>query len=317
MHYITEDTKSKLYKMVSRSLESEPAHVCGPRCLGPLTFHREAVGALVSLSQGARRADRTGGTFRHGLVFSSRPVRVQERVRLRVERCELNWHGAMRMGFTTVPPIAGALPSLAIPDLTDIPGHWVAPVPETCCLASSELEFWVSCGGTVYFRNANGRQHKLLEGVDLSRPLWAIIDVYGQTCSVLLLGSEKKYFLWNRKSCPAPQRHSSCSAHQRHTSLNVESYVNVKQICDDSHDRCLLPCPANKQTSDSESVEDCTVCMSQEACISLQCGHQCLCLQCATRVIQEFGTCPLCRQNIKSFLQTKRPRHRPSHDKLI
>ncbi|KAM9463737.1 E3 ubiquitin-protein ligase NEURL3-like [Salvelinus alpinus] len=296
-------------EMVSRSLESEPAHICGPQCLGPLTFHKEVVGALVSLSQGARRADRTGVTFRHGLAFSSRPVRPQERVRLRVELCELTWHGAMRVGFTNVLPIARALPSLAIPDLTDLPGHWAAPVPETCCLPGSELEFWVSHGGRVYFRNANSRKnsrkHKLLKGVDLSCPLWAMIDMYGQTCSVLLLGSEKKEFLGNQKSCPAPQRRSSCSALQRHTSLNFDNYVNVRQICDDIHDSYLLPRPANKQTSDCESVEDCVVCMSQKACISLQCGHQCLCLQCATRVIQEFGYCPLCRQNIKSFLQTK------------
>lgn len=150
---------------------------------------------MVSLSQGARRADRTGVTFRHGLVFSSRPVRPQERVRLRVELCKLTWHGAMRVGFTNVLPIARALPSLAIPDLTDLPGHWAAPVPETCCLPGSKLEFWVSNGGTLYFRNANGRQHKLLEGVDLSWPLWAMIDVYGQTCSVLLLGKFRNQ--WN------------------------------------------------------------------------------------------------------------------------
>lgn len=154
---------------------------------------------MVSLSQGARRADRTGVTFRHGLVFSSRPVRPQERVRLRVELCKLTWHGAMRVGFTNVLPIARALPSLAIPDLTDLPGHWAAPVPETCCLPGSKLEFWVSNGGTVYFRSANSRKncrkHKLLKGVDLSRPLWAMIDVYGQTCSVLLLGKFRNQ--WN------------------------------------------------------------------------------------------------------------------------
>ncbi|XP_031685285.1 E3 ubiquitin-protein ligase NEURL3-like [Oncorhynchus kisutch] len=208
-------------EMVSRSLKSEPAHICGPHCLGPLTFHKDVMGALVSLSQGARQADRTGVTFRHGLVFSSRPVRPQERVRLRVELCKLTWLGAMRVGFTNVLPIARALPSLAIPDLTDLPGHWAAPVPETCCLPGSELEFWVSHGGRMYFRNANRQGHR-----------------YSIYC---------------------------------------------------------------------ESVEDYAVCMSQKACISLQCGHQCLCLQCAISVIQEFGNCPLCRQNIKSFLQTKLP----------
>uniref|UniRef100_A0A8C7F7R1 NHR domain-containing protein n=1 Tax=Oncorhynchus kisutch TaxID=8019 RepID=A0A8C7F7R1_ONCKI len=241
-------------KAVSVSFSSEPAHICGPHCLGPLTFHKDVMGALVSLSQGARQADRTGVTFRHGLVFSSRPVRPQERVRLRVELCKLTWLGAMRVGFTNVLPIARALPSLAIPDLTDLPGHWAAPVPETCCLPGSELEFWVSHGGRMYFRNANRQGHRYT----CLRPMWT------------------------------PR------------SWLVDSKTFLSKQCRDG--RCV-----SHLIADCESVEDYAVCMSQKACISLQCGHQCLCLQCAISVIQEFGNCPLCRQNIKSFLQTKLP----------
>ncbi|KAL0979419.1 hypothetical protein UPYG_G00184830 [Umbra pygmaea] len=284
-----------MVERISRNFDSEARHICGPFCLGPLTFHQEAVGALVSLSQGARRADRTGGSFRYGLVFSSRPVRVCERVILQVEQCDLSWHGAMRVGFTSVPPNGRELPSLAIPELTDTPGHWAAPVPEMPCLEGSKLQFWVSRSGTIYFK-ANGRQHKLLEGVDLSRRLWAMVDVYGQTCSVVLLGSKKKTLFGTRTSCPAPQRRTSCATCQRKTSANAITLVNVKHYCDDSQRRHVVPSLANKLTSDYENKEDCAVCLSQEACIRLRCGHQCLCEQCATRVIQEFGTCPLCRQ---------------------
>lgn len=129
-------------------------------------------------------------TFRCGLVFSSRPVRVQERILLRVQKDSSNWNGALRVGFTNVSPMDRSLPlpELAIPNLTEIPGHWAAPVPESYCQAGSVLEFWVSYGGNLYVKSDNIGQHKLLTGVDLSRPLWAMMDIYGQTCSIFLLG---------------------------------------------------------------------------------------------------------------------------------
>lgn len=174
----------------SFAVESERSHRCGLSCLGPLTFHHQAVGDKVSLSQGCRLAERTADTFRHGLVFSSRQVKVQERIRLRVEKDTPKWHGALRVGFTNVPPLDRSLPlpGMAIPNLTKISGHWAAPVHESYCRAGSELEFWVSSGGNLYVTSNNTRKHKLLTGVDLSKPLWAMIDIYGQTCSIFLLG---------------------------------------------------------------------------------------------------------------------------------
>ncbi|XP_008280521.1 E3 ubiquitin-protein ligase NEURL3 [Stegastes partitus] len=258
---------------------SETTHRCGPLCLGPLTFHDQAVGSMVRLSQGARRAERTENTFRNGLVFSSRTVKVQERIRLRVERDLFNWNGALRVGFTTVSPSSRALPlpSLAIPDLTNNPGHWAAPVHESWCQAGSEVEFWVSAGGSLY-ASSNSGQHKLLTGVDLSRPLWAMIDIYGQTCSILLLGSEKKG-LCTRRSCPAPEPT---------TSPNVSSLSPTA----DDYISCLdMEFPADR---------GCVVCMVRKATVVLRCGHQCLCNSCCVRVSQQFGTCPLCRSSISS-----------------
>ncbi|XP_059193461.1 E3 ubiquitin-protein ligase NEURL3 isoform X2 [Centropristis striata] len=213
---ISQDIEQRLDKMVNQrgnrnSVGSETPHKCNQSCLGPLTFHPQAVGDKVRLSQGCRRADKTENTFKNGLVFSSRPVKIQERIQLRVEKDLINWQGALRVGFTTVPPETRSLPLpiMAIPDLTNTQGHWAAPLNESHCQAGSELEFWVTGAGSVYVANNGTKEHKLLTGVDLSQPLWAMIDIYGQTCSISLLGSEKRELFRTRRSCPAPERLTS------------------------------------------------------------------------------------------------------------
>ncbi|XP_032372176.1 E3 ubiquitin-protein ligase NEURL3 [Etheostoma spectabile] len=271
---------------------SEASHRCGVSCLGPLTFHPRAVGDKVTLSHGCRLAERTPGTFKNGLVFSSRPVRVQERLRLRVERDTFLWHGALRVGFTTVPPTARSLPLpvMAIPNLTDVPGHWAGPVDESHCQAGSELQFWVSNGGSVYVCSSNTKAHKLLTGVDLSRPLWAMIDVYGQTRSISLLGSEKRELLYTRRSCPAPERLTSPDVDNRC------SLSRVSSLCGNS-DECI---PFLDVPTDGDGAPDCVVCMENRASITLPCGHRCLCSTCFSGVLDQFGTCPLCRHQIRA-----------------
>lgn len=147
------------------------------------------MGEKVSLSQGSRLATRAATTFRNGLVFSSRAVEIQERIRLKLVGSAQRWDGALRVGFTTVDPASRQLPlpPLAIPDLTNSPGHWAAPVPELFSQTDSELELWVSHGGSIYIQNKT-LKCRIHTGVDLSKPLWAMIDVYGQTTSIFLLG---------------------------------------------------------------------------------------------------------------------------------
>ncbi|XP_077371354.1 E3 ubiquitin-protein ligase NEURL3-like [Festucalex cinctus] len=270
-------------RMVEREeldVESKMLQRCNFLWLEPLTFHPQTVGDMVHLSQGCRHVKRSKGTFRNGLVFSNRPVRVEERIRLWVESDSPNWHGAMRVGFTTVSPDSRSLPlpGLAIPDLTETPGHWATPVQEEFCKAGSELEFWVSSSGSLYVSNQSGYIHKLLRGVDVKRPLWAMIDVYGQTCSIILLGSEKRTGFFTRRS-----RHS------------LPSLVSVRDpLTSDDDDSCL-----NLVVTTDGDGTTCVVCMDREANVFLPCGHRCLCQACSIRVYDDYGFCPLCRQNIE------------------
>ncbi|XP_077368688.1 E3 ubiquitin-protein ligase NEURL3-like [Festucalex cinctus] len=258
---------------------------CDVLCRTPLKFHPRTVGEMVQLSQGCRHVKRSNGTFRNGLVFSNRTVGVQERIRLWIESHSPSWHGAMRVGFTTVSPDSRSLPlpRSAIPDLTETPGHWAAPVQEEFCKAGSELEFWVSSSGSLYVSYQRGCTRELLSGVDVKRPLWAMIDVYGQTSSILLLGREEHTVLTSLMSDDDDDDDDD----------DDEDDDDGDEDDDDDDDDDFLP-----ETTDGDGTT-CVVCMDQEANVSLTCGHRCLCQACSIRVYDDFGICPLCRQNIE------------------
>ncbi|XP_036385974.1 E3 ubiquitin-protein ligase NEURL3-like [Megalops cyprinoides] len=263
-----------------------PPHSCGRGCLGPLAFHTVAVGARLSLSQGARRAERAKDTFQQGLAFSCRPVQVGERIRLRVERSDQHWEGALRLGFTSVLPSCASVPAMALPGLTATPGSWVAPIPAVYAQLGMEVEFWVKACGRVFIEGSDRKRYLLLEGVDVRQELWAVIDVYGQTRAVQLLGSKKGKF-WVQRSCPVPpparvSPGDSCLC------------VYNGRRCQPRHSSTSQQDPTSPPAGWNQQ-EDCSVCLSENASVFLPCGHRCLCEPCAVRVTAEFTTCPLCR----------------------
>uniref|UniRef100_A0A3B4ABJ9 E3 ubiquitin-protein ligase NEURL3 n=1 Tax=Periophthalmus magnuspinnatus TaxID=409849 RepID=A0A3B4ABJ9_9GOBI len=265
----------------SVTLCAAEVHQCSVKCLGPLAFHAQTKGESIHLSDHGRSAQRNSDTFKNGLVFSCRSIRLQERVQLRIDKHKTNWTGALRVGFTTVPPSTrtGDLPCMAIPCLTKLPGHWAATVNESLVRAGTLLEFWVSYSGGLNVSINNSIQLQLLTGVSTIRPLWAMIDVYGQTCGITLLGSVKKELFHTRRSCLPPQ-------YEIPSAPSFESCGDITS---------LIP----QASADKDNCEECVVCLGKEARIIVKpCGHKCLCSNCAIRILEEFGTCPLCRQLI-------------------
>uniref|UniRef100_A0A4W4ESZ6 NHR domain-containing protein n=1 Tax=Electrophorus electricus TaxID=8005 RepID=A0A4W4ESZ6_ELEEL len=108
------------------------ARVCGSRCLGPIRFLSEAKGQLVTISQGGCLATRDTSSFRHGLVFLVRPVKLNEKIRIRIEGGVSSRDGALRIGFTNNPP--NLIPPTTLPDMHGTPRCRVVPVPEEVCL---------------------------------------------------------------------------------------------------------------------------------------------------------------------------------------
>ncbi|XP_062394968.1 E3 ubiquitin-protein ligase NEURL3-like [Sardina pilchardus] len=274
-------------------------HVCGLTCLGPLTFHPGAVGKKITLSHGNCRASRDLETFRDGLVFSSRPVKPEEKVRIQVERSLLAWEGGVRIGFTNESPTTGPLPRLAIPDLTEKPGYWALPVPQRYCPPGTMVSFWMDKNGVMWYRTST-RSVEFCKQTDLdpSLPLWAIIDVYGQSTTVLLLGSERNLNrIIKTSSCPIPDSTFKCGYEDTPPELKKRKAIAEIKLEQHQEDQ------SNNNNSQKigcrqENFLECSVCLDREACLAPRCGHRCLCLPCADRVFQEFGTCPLCRQKI-------------------
>lgn len=260
--------------------------VCHKRTsLGPLSFHSNVNGRLITLSDGGRRATRDESSFRHGLVFSTRPVKIREKVRLRVEDFTRNWHGSLRVGFANALP--EELPSMAVPDLTDSSSQYAAAIlHEDTCYPGSEMEFWIDRYARICTRGSDGITYCQKTDLNIHWPIWAMIDIYGQTSEVMLLGSKKKDRIFTYRSCPALK-------HNKHTDDNNCVYEILKK-------------PISMQDHESDNTgteafdsEDCVVCYSEKPNTLLSCGHKCFCTPCAMKIYAMYGTCPLCRQCIQ------------------
>lgn len=155
-----------------------------------LRFHAEAVGAQVRLDA-QRSTARRRATFRDGIVFSQRPVRPGERVELRVLCHECGWVGGLRVGFTRLDPervTASGLPPFVCPDLEQQSPTWAAMLPDGCGLTGDVVRFWVNRLGRLFAQVNAGPRLLLRKDVLMGAPLWAVMDVYGTTKAIELLG---------------------------------------------------------------------------------------------------------------------------------
>lgn len=101
------------------------------------------------------------------------------------------WSGALRFGFTSFDPselVATDIPKYACPDLVTRPGYWAKALPERLALKDNVLSFWADRHGRVFYSINEGEPILFHCGLSISCPLWAIIDIYGITQEVTLLG---------------------------------------------------------------------------------------------------------------------------------
>ncbi|XP_077975242.1 E3 ubiquitin-protein ligase NEURL1B-like [Styela clava] len=154
----------------------------------PLRFHRTH-GVNITITYGGRVASR-GNSFCYAIAFSSRPINVEERVKVKLKTVQRGWSGAIRFGFTTNDPASmetADLPRYACPDLTNRKGYWAKAMPEQFAEQGSIVSFYVNTSGTVFFSVNDELQGTILESVDVTSPLWALFDVYGNTTSLELV----------------------------------------------------------------------------------------------------------------------------------
>ncbi|XP_076057578.1 E3 ubiquitin-protein ligase neur isoform X2 [Oratosquilla oratoria] len=155
--------------------------------LPPLLFN-SVCGDNVRISADGKIARRTE-SFCKGIAFSNRPVRVGERVCLRLVEVSTNWSGVIRFGFTSQDPagLRDALPKYACPDLTNKPGYWAKALSERFAEQDIVIFYYVTPTGDVHF-GINGEERGVFfGGVDTRSQLWCLVDVYGNSTAVELL----------------------------------------------------------------------------------------------------------------------------------
>ena len=146
-----------------------------------LEFH-PVHGENVLLSAGNTIATRGEG-FCQAVVFTHRPVRVNEKIFIRFVEQSESWSGSIRFGFSAVNPrqLAGTLPKYVCPDLTNRKGFWAKALSEKYSSAGSVMYYYVSSAGDVVL-GVNGEDKGVFfSGVDTRRMLWGMVDVYGNS----------------------------------------------------------------------------------------------------------------------------------------
>lgn len=156
----------------------------GTNNLPPLLFHN-VHGENIRISRDGTVARRVE-SFCKGIAFSSRPVKVNEKVCIKFLEISNNWSGVIRFGFTYNDPtsLRYGLPKYACPDLTNKPGYWAKALPERFCSQGTILFYYVTSTGDVHF-GINGEEKGIFfSSVETRGPLWCLIDVYGNSTAI-------------------------------------------------------------------------------------------------------------------------------------
>ena len=157
----------------------------GVKTPGPaLTWH-QVHGANIELSEDMSVARRQS-SYCQSIVFSGRPLAIGEKVWLRLLTVsEQVWRGGLRFGVSGVDPAhwsaSSKLPKYLCPDMTSSYRVWARAMSDKYVQQGAVVFFSVKSTGDLVWGVDGREKGVLVSGVDISKPLWAVVDVYGST----------------------------------------------------------------------------------------------------------------------------------------
>ncbi|XP_055640842.1 protein neuralized isoform X2 [Toxorhynchites rutilus septentrionalis] len=240
---------------ISNSAPRSASSCPGPNNLPPLLFHN-VHGDNIRISRDGSVARRYE-SFCKGVTFSARPVRVNERVCVKFLDISNNWSGVIRFGFTCNDPasLRGNLPKYACPDLTNKPGFWAKALNERYCYRNNVLFYYVTPSGDVHFGINGEEKGVFITDVDARGPLWAVIDVYGNSTAIEFLDSRIYMFQQQQQQHQQPQTAQSQSCGRR--SADQEIVPHMESLSINQRNQQLLeerPAPANTVANSAASM---------------------------------------------------------------
>lgn len=238
----------------------------------PLAFH-EVRGDNVLLERNNMAASRSKG-FCKGIVFSSRPVQVNERIRLKIGKVCSGWSGLLRLGFTWHDPrtLAGSLPDTVSQFPASAAGHWAGPVGANYAVEGTLVEYQVCGNGDVLLTIDGKDTGVLLKGVDTRSLLWAMVDIYGSTTAIQIVGA---------------------------TDVGA---TEGRGVAKPSTSKATIEKPQPEKTEDLQ----CRLCFDKDIdCVLVACGHLVTCYTCGLKLFElNVPLCPVCRKPIERLVKT-------------
>jgi len=292
----------------------------------PLSFHL-STGPNISINGAATLAWRHEDEYSNGYVFSGAPITLGERLVVQILATENMYIGSLAFGLTSCDP--GSLDTESLPEdsdmLLDRPEYWVvskdvANTPDV----GDELSFLISSDGAVQF-SKNGSIPSVFMHVDCSVPLWAFWDVYGNTQRLRMVGGTKDPVV---RPDQVRQDTSAARENDRNNlsmtdlpsgvdnpppvpprSRSTHTIVNSSSSSQSPVSGAGESGQPNRRAQDGQGTEECKICYEAPVdCVLYQCGHMCLCYECA---LQQWkgrggGICPMCRDSIQDVIKIYR-----------
>jgi len=81
------------------------------------------------------------------------------------------------------------LTKFACPDLTSEQGYWAKTIPASALRQGNTLFLYIADDGTVMYGVNDEEKGALFAGVSTDVLLWALMDVYGNTTAIELVGN--------------------------------------------------------------------------------------------------------------------------------
>lgn len=159
-----------------------------------MKFH-STHGSAVSLSDNKSSATRNENIFSNGIVFSDQPLQIGQNVSVELG-CTYHSSGSIRVGVTIHDPgqvKSQDLPKYAVPFLTSKEGHWARPISENLVTSGSKLTLYITSLGQLQLFIDDSHRGVYLLGLPVDKPLWLLLDIYGNNNSVKFVKAGEYY----------------------------------------------------------------------------------------------------------------------------
>ncbi|CAF1472142.1 unnamed protein product [Adineta steineri] len=152
-----------------------------------ISFHQRTFGQNIRLDDNGVRATRHT-SFDNGVTFTNKQIKMNERIHMKIIDVDETgqWLGSLAIGFTQIDPDSiqrkdlckSSLPNLCFKDGIS----YIKRISDKLT-RQIIITFYYNQDGAFYI--LDGKEQELSKNIDLKRPLWGIIDIYGNVKGVV------------------------------------------------------------------------------------------------------------------------------------